>query len=70
MMSTVSVIFYLIAGKTILELIRAKNCPNEKITPELFSKKIRYFDVNVSFLLSKMLEYDEKNRWDFIQVEE
>jgi hypothetical protein len=59
----------LISGKTILELLRGKQTKNEKLVPSFFEGKIRSYDSNIAFLLSKMLEREEPDRWDFIQVE-
>jgi hypothetical protein len=59
----------LISGKTILELLRGKQTKNDKLVPSFFEKNICPYDNNIAVLLSKMLEREEPDRWDFIQVE-
>jgi hypothetical protein len=48
--------------------LRGKQTKNEKLIPSYFEGKIRNYDGNIAFLLSKMLEREEDDRWDFMRV--
>ncbi len=52
-----------------MELLTGKPTKNEKLDPSFFEGEIRSYDSKIAFLLSKMLEREEPDRWDFIQVE-
>jgi hypothetical protein len=49
--------------------LRGKQTKNDKLVPSFFEKNICPYDNNIAVLLSKMLEREEPDRWDFIQVE-